>query len=320
MKMLKILFTSVGRRVELIQAFKNAANALGIDLRIFGADITATAPALQFCDCSVLVSHIKDEKYIPQLLEICEAEKIDAIIPTIDTDLLLLSQNKEKFKKIGARVIISEENKIKVCRDKRFTADYFRSVGLNSPVPTDNYLAYDGGFPAFIKPKDGSSSIFAYKVETQEDLVAYAKQVPDYIIQPFIKGREITIDIFCDFDGNPIYITPRERLAVRAGEVLKTRICCDEVMVAEMQRLLKDYKPCGAITVQLIQQEGTNKNYYIEINPRFGGGAPLSMKAGANSAKALLRLLCGENIVYMHNAAEDGAVYCRFDQSVRVDK
>lgn len=43
---MKLLFTSVGRRVELMQVFKNAAEKIGVDLEIYGADITDTAPAL----------------------------------------------------------------------------------------------------------------------------------------------------------------------------------------------------------------------------------------------------------------------------------
>ena len=42
------------------------------------------------------------------------------------------------------------------------------------------------------------------------------------------------------------------------------------------------------------------------------------MKAGADSAAALLRLLMGERLSYVANAAEDGAVFSRFDQSVRI--
>lgn len=62
----------------------------------------------------------------------------------------------------------------------------------------------------------------------------------------------------------------------------------------------------------------TGDDYYIEINPRFGGGAPLSMKAGADSAEAILKLLNNEKLCYMKNAAENGAVYSRYDQSIRV--
>lgn len=313
---MKLLFTSIGRRVELVQAFQNAARQLGVELTLYGADITPTAPALYFCDRTVLVPRIKTPEYIPALLDICRTEGIDALIPTIDTDLLILAQSKEQFAAIGTRVLISAPDKIALCRDKRLTADYFHSVGLESPAPVDDVSRYQGPFPAFIKPKDGSSSIFAYRADTREELLSYAAQVPDYIIQPFISGTEYTVDIFCDFAGNPIYITPRIRQAVRAGEVLKTQIAQEPSIIAQMQRLIRDYKPCGPITVQLIRSGETN--HYIEINPRFGGGAPLSMLAGADAAQALLRLLGGEALSFQPEAAEDGAVYSRFDQSVRV--
>lgn len=318
MSVVKILFTSVGRRVELMQAYRQAADELNIDVMIYGADISASAPALFFCEKQVIVKRISDPEYIPQLLQICSDENIDILIPTIDTDLLLLAKSKEQFCEIGTRVLVSKIDKIQLCRDKRFTADYFMKCGLKSPVPVDDYTKYDGGYPAFIKPKDGSSSVDAYKVHNAEELEAYAGMVDDYIIQPFIAGTEYTIDIFCDFDGNPVYITPRERIAVRSGEVLKTRIVQDETMIAECMKLISDYKPCGAITVQLIKQSLTGDNYYIEINPRYGGGAPLSIKAGANSAKALLKLISGEKQKYFDKAAEDGAIFSRFDQSIRV--
>lgn len=313
---MKILFTSVGRRVELMQAFRDAAEKLDVSLKIYGADITDSAPALAFCDRTIIAPRIKEARYIPELKRICEEEGIDALIPTIDTDLLVLAQNRDEFG--NTKVIISNSEKIALCRDKRLTATYFHSVGLLSPLPVDDWKQYAGSFPAFIKPKDGSSSINAYRVENADEMRVYAEQVPDYIIQPYISGTEYTVDIFCDFDGNPVFITPRIRLAVRSGEVLKTQIVQDQKIIAEMKQLIAHYKPCGQITVQLIREQITGDDYYIEINPRFGGGAPLTIKAGADSAEAMIRLLNGEKMEYKDGAAEDGAVYSRFDQSIRV--
>lgn len=322
---MKILFTSVGRRVELLQAFRAAAEKLDIALTVMGADITKSAPALFFCDERRLVCKIQEKEYIPQLLSICEKEKVDCLIPTIDTDLLLLAENKEKFEAIGTKVLISAVDKIKLCRDKNYTADYFVSLGLKSPLPVNSVEKYEEAlkrgkvsFPAFIKPKDGSSSINAYKVENLEDLRLYAEKIEDYIIQPFISGREYTIDIFCDYEGNPVYITPRERLAVRSGEVLKSRITQDDTMIAEMRRLIADYRPLWSNYSSINREDVTGDDYYIEINPRFGGGAPLSMKAGADSASAILRMLRGDKLSYIERAAIDGAIYSRYDQSVRV--
>ena len=314
---MKILFTSVGRRVELLEAFRAAAEKLNIDLSVIGADMSESAPAMYFCDERVIAPRIRSEEYIPFLLSLCEREGVDCLIPTIDTDLLTLAENKSAFEAVGTRVLVASADKVRLCRDKRLTGEYLVSLGLNAPVACDSVSGYKGGFPAFIKPLDGSSSINAYKVENAEDLALYAERIGDYVIQPFVSGREYTVDIFCDYGGNPVFITPRERLAVRAGEVLQTEICQDDSIIEEMKILVRDFKPSGQITVQLIK-DSSGRNNYIEINPRFGGGAPLSIKAGADSAEAALRMLGGEELTYVPYAARDKEVYARFDQSICV--
>lgn len=317
-KEIHILFTGIGRRVELVQAFRKAASAMDIDLKIYGADLFDTAPALVFCDDIRLVCAMNDPKYIAQLTKICDQDKIDLLVPTIDTDLMVLSQNAECFLVAGTRVLVSQPDKIRICRDKNLTASFFEECGLHTPGTVNDCRKYEGKYPCFIKPKDGSSSINAFQVNREAELLVYASLIGDYIIQDLIEGEEYTVDIFCDFDGNPVYITPRKRLAVRSGEVLKTQISQDEVIIDECRKLIGKLKPCGPATVQLIREKKSGRDYYIEINPRYGGGAPLSIKAGADSPQMLLRLLMGEKIRYQKAAARDGEIYSRFDQSVRV--
>ena len=214
-------------------------------------------------------------------------------------------------------MLISDPSMIRICRDKTYTSGFFVNCGLKAPMPVDDWKNYQGGYPAFIKPKDGSSSVNAYKVSREEELRIYAEKIQDYVVQKFIKGREYTVDIFADFEGNPVWITPRLRLVVRAGEVLKTEICLDSKIIRECETLIKAFRPCGPMTVQLIRDE-KGEDYYIEINPRFGGGAPLSMKAGAKSVETILKLLSGEKAEYRRNVVSNGAVYSRYEQSVCV--
>ena len=311
---MRILFTGVGRRVKLIQAFRNAALVLGKNLKIYGADMTETAPALAYCDDTRKVMAMKNLGYIDQLVEICRDDHINLLIPTIDTDLLILSQNRAKFEDVGTKVMVSAPDKILICRDKNLTSQFFLDCGLHAPIPVNDWKKYHSGYPAFIKPKDGSSSINAFRVKNAEELEMYAGQIEDYIVQPFVSGTEYTIDIFCDWEGETVSIVPRERMQVRAGEVIKTRICLDTMMIEEAKVLCNAFKPCGPMTVQLIR-DTHGIDWFIEINPRFGGGAPLSMKAGARSAESVLKLMHGEKVDYMEDIA-DGAVYSRFDQSV----
>ena len=317
---IRILFTGVGRRVELVQTFRNAASTLNRNLKIFGVDMSGTAPAFAYCDYSKRVCAMRDANYIPQLLDICKNNKIDLVIPTIDTDLQILADNKASFLDVGTMVLISSPEMIRICRNKNYTSQFFADCGLNAPIPTNDYTKYDGGYPAFIKPKDGSSSIGACRVDDEDELAFYATQIQEYVVQPFISGTEFTVDAFCDFNGNVVSIVPRERLAVRAGEVLKTKICMDKTIIREMGNLIEKFKPCGPLTVQLIRDNNSNIDYYIEINPRFGGGAPLSMKAGARSAETILRLLTGENVSDISTQSiADGAIYSRFDQSICIN-
>lgn len=107
-------------------------------------------------------------------------------------------------------------------------------------------------------------------------------------------------------------------MQVRAGEVLKTKICMDRIMIEESKKLCAAFKPCGPMTVQLIRDKD-DVDWFIEINPRYGGGAPLSMKAGARSAETVLKLLEDET-VDREQQISDGAIYSRFDQSVCIEE
>ena len=60
-------------------------------------------------------------------------------------------------------------------------------------------------------------------------------------------------------------------------------------------------------------------NQYIEINPRFGGGAPMAIKAGADSCKNLYRILLGEKLTYNEDYREN-VIFLRFDDAVMLDE
>ena len=133
--MIRILFTGVGRRVELLQAFRSAALVLNKEIKIYGADMAGTAPALAYCDYTRSVVAMRDPGYIDNLLKICSDDQIDLLIPTIDTDLLVLSENRERFDHIGTKVMISAPDMIRICRDKNNTSQFFVKCGLHAPMP-----------------------------------------------------------------------------------------------------------------------------------------------------------------------------------------
>ena len=71
----------------------------------------------------------------------------------------------------------------------------------------------------------------------------------------------------------------------------------------------------GVITVQLILTKD-EKIKFIEINPRFGGGAPLSIKAGANFPKWILQQLIGKKTQIKFDGFKNNLIMLRYDAEV----
>ena len=319
--MTNVLVLSAGRRVELINCFKNARDKIGVRGNIVAADCSELAPAMYFADMNEIVPRISEgEAYIDSIIDICNRLDISLVVPTIDTELLLLAENREKIEsETNAKVLISDYRVIDICRNKKNTQKFMEENGFLVPrMLTDEEM--DNGelsFPLFIKPLDGSSSINAFKVNNKEELDTYRKLIDKPIVQEFMEGTEFTVDVFLDFDSNVITCVPRVRLATRSGEIAKGLIVRDKEIVEDVLKLMKVLQPIGHITVQCMKTKRGIE--YIEINPRFGGGAPMSIMAGADSCANLYRLLAGEKLTYNEDY-RDNLTFLRFDQSIMLNE
>ena len=317
---INVLVLSAGRRVELIKCFKRAASELKVTGKVIAVDCSDTAPALYFADKYRLVPRIDSGRYVDAVIDVCNEESVSLIVPTIDTELLLLAENRERIEKeTNARLLISDLSVIQICRNKLNTQKYMEEHGFKVPhLYTKEELEKDDiGFPLFVKPVDGSSSIDTYRVENREQLNAILTLVKDPMVQDYMVGEEYTVDVFLDFGSNIITMVPRLRMATRSGEIAKGRIVKDTEIIEDVTRLMKELKPIGHITVQCRKTDRGIE--YIEINPRFGGGAPMSIMAGADSCSNLYRLLRGEVLTYNDDYREN-VIFLRFDSSIMLNE
>lgn len=317
METYNILILSIGRRVELVTCFRNAAKRLEINSLIVGGDCQATAPALYFTDIFHILPPIFSKNYIDSIIDICNQNNIALIIPTIDTELMLLAKNKKHIESMtNAKVLVSDERIISICRDKVNTQRFLETNGFKVPrmyTETELNGLMELSHPLFIKPRDGSSSINTFRVNSVEELNMFRRYIKDAIVQDYIEGEEYTVDAFLDFDSNIITIVPRLRIATRSGEISKGKIVKDGEIIAGVKRLLTVLRPIGHITIQCMRtQKGLE---FIEINPRFGGGAPMSIISGADSCENLFRLLKGEKLEYNEDY-RDQLLFLRFDNSI----
>ena len=171
-------------------------------------------------------------------------------------------------------------------------------------------------YPFLIKPFDGSCSIGVEKVESGSELEFYSSHVNNPILQEFIEGEEYTVDVFVDFNGKVRSVVPRLRLETRAGEVSKGVTVKNQLIIETTKKVAEQLPGAlGCLTIQCFLTPGGELKY-IEINPRFGGGFPLSIEAGADFPRWIIQMMLGMNPDIEIDGWQDGTVMLRYDDAV----
>lgn len=317
---LNILFSSAGRRVELIRCFQRAVDELGIVAGFFSADVTPDwSPACRVVDKFIAVPHCHHPDFVSKIIQLCVDEKIQIIIPTIDTELLLYAQNIELFQNIGVTVVIPSIDFITIARDKRKTIQYLSVLELKYPK-TWYSLAESQNFtyPLIAKPVDGSCSVGLKIIKSPKELEQLETERFSYLFQEYINGSEYTVNCYYE-NGQLCAAIPHKRIKTRSGEVLfgETQRITTLTNVAKklaMGTICLD----GVICFQVFCSDNFDGEDYklIEINARFGGGYPLCDMAGGHFAKWILQRKITGNSEATDDFWESGVRMLRYDAAV----
>ena len=318
-----IFFPCIGRRVVLLRSFRQACRRLGCSSVIVGADTDVNSPALQCCDRQYVAHPVVHPGHVRQMLDIVKREKVDLLVPTVDLDLPIWAKYREKLAKWGCTALISSPRVVQICQDKRLMYRFLKKHGYDTAETISAAQALRlkrHRFPYFLKPWDGHASRGNFIARNLEELRFYANKVPNCIVQEFIDGQEHTVDVLVDFEGRVRCVVPRRRLEVRAGEVSKAFTVKHPEIMRQSQTLIETLGAGpGVITIQcfLTQSQAIR---FTEINPRFGGGVPLSIKAGADFPRWLLQWWMGKYPRIKMDGWRDGLVMSRYDDAVWFQK
>ena len=317
--MKNILITSAGQRVSLVRSFQKELKKINSDGKVFTVDLNPfLAPACQISDGFRKVGQVTDKNYISELISICKDLEIKVIIPTIDTELLSLAENKQQFLDSGIIPMVSDLDFVRKCRDKRLINRFFEEKDVEIPKPVDKL---NPTFPLFIKPYDGSLSKDIYLVNHASELTDFHLNNEKFMFMEYInpsEHNEYTVDAY--FDKNSILkcAVPRKRITVRAGEINKGVTHKNEILNFVKEKLGRIEGAKGCLTMQFFFNPVTKRIVGIEINPRFGGGFPLSYLAGANYPGYILNeYFNNEEIDYFENW-ENNLLMLRYDDEVLV--
>lgn len=312
-----VLITAASRRVPLVNAFRTALARSGGG-RIVVTDVNALSPAVYSGDRAYLVPLTSDPHYLDEALAVCQAERIGMLVPTIDDELPIFGAAVERFAAHGVRVVVSPEATTTLCNDKFETCRVLRERGV---AAAESFLR--GGLPAsptlplFIKPRFGRGGVGAVTARTPRELDFFLDYVPDPVVQEYLTGPEFTIDVLCNFAGRPLSIVPRERVVVRAGVIDRGRTVNDPALIDLALACTAAVTFIGPINIQCRVHEG--RPTVFEINPRFSGGIPLTIEAGADFPAMLLALHAGRPVPPAIGRFRDQLWMTNYEASVFLD-
>ena len=320
-----ILLSCAGRRVELLQILDKTLFSLGIAGEVVATDAQPFAPAFVLAKKQAIVPRVTAPNFIPEMLRIAKSQGVRWIIPTIDTELPILARAKSQFEDENVHVMVSSPETIEIAADKRNTHAWFVKNGFptfEQCTIAEALANPEWRYPCFAKPAGGSRSIGAARIESRHAL-EIRQSTPgheDDVIESLGHGFEVTVDAYVSpCTGKCLCVVPRRRLEVRDGEVSKGKTI-DAPEIIELVRNVAEKLPgaCGTICIQMFFDPDTRRIQLMEINPRFGGGYPLTDAAGAHFARWYLE----ETLGLPCTASEDwtrGLVMLRYDQSVFIN-
>ncbi len=317
---MNILISSAGRRVSLVRAFQKELKKVYPKGKVFASDANPKlSAACHVADGFFRVPMVTHPDYPDSLIQQCKDCDIRLIIPTIDGELLPMAINNELFAGKGIKAVISSEAFVGKCRDKRQIHQFFesRKVAFANEYAKDDYK-----LPLFIKPIDGSRSMDTYLINEETDLTDYHFANDKLMFLEYLDHDlhdEFTCDLYYGKDHRLKCIVPRKRLEVRDGEVYKALTVANSLVPYIKERLGYIEGAVGCLTSQFFKHKTEDKIYGIEINPRFGGGFPLSYLSGANYPKWIIQeFLRDEKIDEQFDCWERDLLMIRYDDEILV--
>lgn len=315
--MITSLVSSGGRRGALVEILKHSPQSTEPN-RVVVVDASKLSAAGRLADVYRIVPRVDSPDFISSVLSIASETATEVVIPTIDPEIAVYAKHKDEFCRAGVNVWVSSCAVAELGWDKWLLFNWLRNHGfptVNTEEATGLATSSLSG-PVVSKPRSGSASI---GVQFAKSVAALHRDDigPGYIVQEQAPGIELTVDFAVSNRGDVLGLIPRRRLEVRAGEVSKAVT----VHIPLVEQLVRDLVSSlegayGVLNAQIFYDPEYQRVNIIELNPRFGGGYPLSHNAGADLITALYRSDSG---VKQEVTWQPGHVMLRYDTAAFFD-
>ncbi|RBY93896.1 hypothetical protein DQ244_00500 [Blastococcus sp. TBT05-19] len=256
--------------------------------RVVAADADPTAAGGALASVAVTLPPGDHPRFLDALLGAVAVYGVDALIGTVAEELPTLTAGVDRLTAAGVATWLPDLAAVDLCCDKGAFAERMDQAGVPSP-PTATTAEGAGSLPGpwIVKPNSGRGSRGLQLLDDRDAVVAALSADPGLIAQTRLSGREFTADALVDRDGRLLTVVPRWRDETKAGISVKGTTFASPAVTDLVSDALAAVGLTGPANVQgFVADDGTAT--VVEINPRFSGGLPLTLAAGADVVSAYL--------------------------------
>jgi carbamoyl-phosphate synthase large subunit len=256
--------------------------------RVIAADSDWAAAGGALAHVGTTVPRADHPRFLDALLGIAAAHHVDALIGTVAEELPALTAGFDRLTDAGIATWLPTLESVDLCCDKAAFAERLAEAGVAHPPTTDD-VADLGRVPGpwIVKPRWGRGSRGVRLLDAAREVAQALDADPDLILQTRLAGREFTADALVARDGRLLTVVPRWREETKAGISVKGCTFDSEDVTSLVADALAAVQLTGPANVQgFVGEDGAVT--IVEINPRFSGGLPLTLAAGADVVAAYL--------------------------------
>ena len=291
---MKILILSAIKKKLLLKLFYNESKKY--NFKIIVADSNLTQNNINFgkkyCEI-ILKSPQYGIKYIKWLSKIVIKYNIKLVIPTNSKEIFYTEKLRNIIKKkTGGFLTGVPINIATIVNDKKKLFNFLKKNKIETPQVYSLKNNIDNYKKIVIKKRFGQASKglkIIRNINKKNKNISRKIYDKNNIIQEYLQGDEYGLDILNNFKRKYEGVLVRKKILMKNGETKIAKIIKPEKFTNLSKKISKIIKHVGPIDVDVIRLK--NKNYVIDINPRFGGGYSLSHKAGANIPGFLVSLI-----------------------------
>jgi len=291
-RVLKIIRSAIGCMASW--GFIEELQKLGVE--VIGVDADFWSYAFNLLDKYYVIPEATNGRFIKSLFGIAKYENVDAIISGPEEELLVLSKWRKSFEDEGIMILCPSYESIMTCYDKLKMNKFLRKIFI--PIP-----------------RLGSGDLYTRTITKPRFGRGGKGNIEHSIIQEYIDGIEYSVDVLADKEGNTLNIVPRIREKVVNGKSVVSKTTYDKDIIDYTKKIVKRLKLFGPSCIQCIKND--SGVYFIDINPRFGGGSILSIKADPTILPNLIRLIKGEKPI-PNNTFKEGLTMLRYYKEVYI--